>query len=256
MLSLPAPGVAQSAGDLYSTDNIIGKMRYVPTGVFTQGSPTNEPGRNPDENQFSHFLTKNIAVMETAVTRQMWADLRAAQPSLPADTSGSGGAAGWDKNLCVTWYHAVLYANLLSILNGLTPCYYKDGRFTVLVDPSNYKTGSFFCNFDANGYRLPTEGEREYFTRAGTTAVFSAGEPNYSDATYDVCTAGALPVLEAISWFCANSLNVRHDEGTRAANPWNLKDVHGVVTEWCWDFYGPYPTGNATDFRGAPSGDL
>ena len=255
ILFLQATALAQNAGDLYSTDNIVGKMRYVPAGIFTQGSPVTEPGRNPDENQFSHFLTKNIAVMETAVTVQMWADLRLVQTSLPADPSG-----GWGNDhptrpaQCVTWHHAILFANLLSIQSGLTPCYYADSRFTVLIDITNFKTGSYFCNFDANGFRLPTEGEREYFARAGTAGAFSIDEPNYSDSTYGICTAGSLPALETMSWFCANSYDGLKDVGTKNANPWNLKDAHGDVMEWCWDIYGPYPSANAADFRGAPSG--
>jgi len=245
-------GQAQTAGDLYSTDNIVGKMRYIPAGVFTQGSPTNEPGRNPDENQFSHFLSKNIAVMETAVTRQMWADLRLVQPSLPDDPSNMSCGPLPDYPVqSVTWYKSVLFANLLSIQNGLTPCYYRDSRFTVPVDPPNYKSGQFFCNFEANGYRLPTEGEREYFARAGTTGVFSIDEPNYSNATFGDCTPGLLPSLETVSWFCSTTLCCIKAAGGKNANPWNLKDVHGNVMEWCWDYYCSYPMGNVTDFRGA-----
>ena len=245
---------AQNAGDLYSTDNIVGKMRYVPAGVFMQGSPTNEPGRNPDENQFSHFLTKNIAVMETAVTRQMWADLKLVQSSLPDDRSPDWLSLA-NPIPRVTWPRAVLFANLLSIQNGLTPCYYKDSRFTVMVDPTNYMTGPYFCNFQTNGYRLPTEGEREYFTRAGTGGPFSIDEPNYTDSTASTCTAGALPALEMVSWFCATCAGIQ-PVGGKNANPWNLKDVHGNQKEWCWDLLGSYPTGNATDFLGATSGNL
>lgn len=254
LLLLPVAGRSQSAGDLYSTDNIVGKMRFVPAGVFTQGSPTNEPGRNPDENQFTHFLTKNIAVMETAVTKQMWADLKLVQTSLPPDPNNPSLYFAWDAPVhSMTWYLAILFANLLSVENGLTPCYYKDSRFTVMVDVTNYKSGGFFCNFEANGYRLPTEGEREYFARAGTTGVFSIDEPNYSEATCSVCSPGSLPSLESVSWFCTDGAMT---VGSKGANPWNLKDVHGNVMEWCWDYYGPYPANNATDFRGAALGDL
>ncbi len=34
-----------------------------------------------DETQFTHTLTRNLAVMETEITRQMWADLQAVQPT-------------------------------------------------------------------------------------------------------------------------------------------------------------------------------
>lgn len=43
--------------------------------------------------------------------------------------------------------------------------------------------------------------------------------------------------------------------GTKAANPWGLRDVHGNVWEWCWDWYQTaYPAGTATDDRGPGTG--
>ena len=60
------------AGDLVAVDNIVGVMRFVPAtgpGGFVQGSPASEAGRKADETQFTHILTRNIAVMETEVTR-------------------------------------------------------------------------------------------------------------------------------------------------------------------------------------------
>ncbi len=126
---------------------------------------------------------------------------------------------------------------------------------TVLVDPVNYQTGPYFYNLGADGYRLPTEGEREYFARAGTAGPFSVDEPNYSTETCDSCTAGILPALETVAWFCANGGSVQ-PVGTKAANPWDLKDVHGGVFEFCWDIYGSFPVTDTVDFLGAPSGFL
>ena len=65
-----------SAGQLYAVDSIVGNLRYVPAGTFTQGSPPTEPCRLSNETQFRHTLTLNLAVMETEVSRQMWADLK------------------------------------------------------------------------------------------------------------------------------------------------------------------------------------
>ena len=55
----------------------------------------------------------------------------------------------------VTWNEAVDYCNLRSRKDSLEPCYTENN-------------GKYECNFNANGYRLPTEAEWEYaFEKAG-----------------------------------------------------------------------------------------
>ncbi|MBN2383984.1 formylglycine-generating enzyme family protein [bacterium] len=246
-----------AAGELYSTDPIVGNMRYVPGGTFTQGSLTTEPCRNSDETQFNHTLTRNIAVMETEVTRQMWADLKAVRPTLPTDpTDTSSGSGMTNPAQNMSWHETVLFANLLSFTNGLTRCYYKDASFTDPVTSSNYTSGDFYCDFGANGYRLLSEGEWEYAARAGTGTPFSCNETNYTSGNCgdDSCTEGTLPTLEQYAVFCANRPpTYSAPVGSKLANPWNLKDMHGNVWEWCWDWEGTYP-GDMTDYTGPGSG--
>ena len=98
---LMAPPVAQQKnclpanpkeppGSLYAVDSIVGNLRYAPGGTFIQGSPDMEACRSiNNEDQFQHTLTKNLAVMETEVNRQMWADLKAVQPNLPVDPTNT-----------------------------------------------------------------------------------------------------------------------------------------------------------------------
>ena len=242
-------------GTLYDTDTIVGKLYRVNAGTFTQGVPSTEVGYS-GEIQFQHTLTKNLAVMETEVTRQMWADLRAAQ-TLPVDPTCTGWGSGMTNPVqCVRWYEAVLFANQLSVQRGLGPVYFADAGFGTVINFTNYGSDSVYAKWDANGYRLPTEGEWEYFARAGTTGPFSINEPAYSSSTYQSCTAGALAQLESVAWFCANAGSTTHPVGSKAANPWGLKDVHGNVWEWCWDWWGSYPGSSQTDFRGALMGSV
>jgi len=245
-----------TAGDLYTTDSIVGRLRYVPAGTFIQGTPMSEAGRNSDETQFTHTLTKNLAVMETEVTRQMWADLKAAPGStLPEDPSYTGYGAGMRNSVQnVDWSVTLLFANLLSLQQGLRPAYWADAAFTVPVDATNYTWTYLYCDWGVTGYRLPSEGEWEYFARAGTTGPFSVVEPAYNDYTKNSCDGSVLPALAGVAWYCANWGGVMHEAGAKSANPWNLKDVHGNMFEWVWDSYAPYPTGSVVDYRGVGPG--
>jgi len=242
-------------GMLWATDLIVGKLYRVHAGIFTQGTPADEVGHQSKEGpQFQHTLTKNIAVMETEVSRQMWDNLRSTQPSLPAYPSyfSSGNSLPVER---VNWYQTILFANLLSLQNGLQRVYYKDSSFRIPVTSSNFQFGTIYADWNANGYRLPTEGEWEYFARAGTTGPFSITASAYNSSTYIICTSGVLPALESVAWFCANSESTSHPVGSKASNPWGLKDVHGNVWEWCWDWWGGgYPSSSQTDYRGPSNG--
>lgn len=248
-----------AAGDFYQVDRIVGVLRFVPAGTFTQGSPADEPCRQSDETQFSHTLTRNLAVMETEVTRQMWADLRSVQPDLPADPSSHTGSASLPVQ-DVSWQQAVLFANLLSVQSGLAPCYYVDGWLTQPLDATNYTGGAYFCDFFAGGYRLPTEGEWEYFCRAGSVHPFGVKDSSYSAANCFTCTPSGLTDMMAAVVFCANSGGQPAVVGSKNPNSWGLYDVHGNVAEWCWDLLDDmdpaYPAGQVFDHWGAMTGNF
>ena len=84
-------------------------------------------------------------------------------------------------------------------------------------------------------YTLPTEAQREYGCRAGTTGTY-AGD------------------LDAMAWYEPNSGGTTHPVGTKEPNAWGLYDMHGNVWEWCLNWGGAYPGGEVTNPMGPPSG--
>lgn len=233
----------------------VGTMWSITGDSFMQGSPVDEPCHEEREAQFDHLLTRNIAVMETEVSRQMWADLKGYQPTLPVDPSDldkSPTMAHPAQRL--TWYHTLLFSNLLSLQNGLTRCYYTDPEFTIPIVFANYTDGPFYCDFNANGYRLPTEGEWEFVCRAGSTGPFCCSESNFVNGYCYACAPGTFPTLEQYASFCGiNNDAIVEPVGIKLPNQWGLKDVHGNVYEWCWDWYGDYPA-SAMNYSGPETG--
>ena len=192
------------------------KMVLLAAGEFTMGSDNGQDDERP-----ARGVTVDAFYMDKyEVTQAAYRHLMGTIPptKTPAD----------DKPVQqVTWLQAVQYCNTRSLREGLQPCY----------DVATLK-----CNFDANGYRLPTEAEWEYACRAGTMGDYFFGS--------DVRD------LRDCAWFRDNARKTTHPAGRKQPNAWGLHDMQGNVSEWCNDHYdeGYYRKGENLNPRGPASG--
>jgi formylglycine-generating enzyme required for sulfatase activity len=187
------------------------EMVVVPEGSFVMGSPDNEPDRSKHEGpQHRVRIGKPFAVGRLAVTFAEWDACEAA--------GGCGGYIpqdqGWGRGdlpvINVSWNDAKAYVSWLA-----------------------KKTGQ--------PYRLLSEAEREYATRAGTTTPFWWGASiTPEQAHYDV-SAEAYNGGGSKGEYRQKTLPVKSFK----PNPWGLYQVHGNVWEWvedCWhDSYSGAP---------------
>ena len=229
---------ALKPGDVFKECDACPEMVVVRSGEFTMGSPASEPGRYKDEgptrkvairqmlaisryavrlDEFSAFVAASGHVMEPgcrAVVVDSWVEsprLSYTDPGFPQEASHPA--------VCLSWNDAKAYTGWLASRTG-------------------------------RGYRLPSEAEREYVTRAGTSTVFWWGndiEPRQANYDWRIGLTPKSRLGEPI-------------QGTMPVNafdpnPWGIYQVHGNVREWVEDCWNESLSGAPSDGSAWLTGD-
>lgn len=198
------------------------EMVLVQPGSFEMGSAS---GRADEQPVHQVTITRAFSIGTTMVTFDEYDRFCADTGRSKADDGGRGRGALPVIN--VTWYDAAAYCNWLSESHGLTPCYSGSGK-------------TIQCDFDASGYRLPTEAEWEYAARGGPLS-------------HGYLYAGSDDPDE-VAWYEANSGDQIHPVGQKKPNELGLYDTCGNLFEWVWDWYGDdyYASSPGEDPQGPP----
>jgi formylglycine-generating enzyme required for sulfatase activity len=214
-------------GDRFKECETCPEMVVIPRGDFSMGSTPAQPGHEADEAPVRKVtFTTRIAVARHAVSVAEFETFVALSGYRPGAGCRVFESGAWRER------------NELSFRE---PGFAQTASHPVVcVNWSDAKAFTDWMSARMNAeYRLPTEAEREYFTRAGSATAFWWGnEIEPGRAAYDW------------SAVLGNSPRAEPKRGTHpvnafSPNPWGLYQVHGNVSEWvedCWN----------NSYRGAP----
>ena len=205
---------------------VVQRLRWIPPGEFTMGSPEDEPGRDDDEGpQHRVKLTQGYWLFDTPVTQALWLSVTAENPSEFQSSNRPVENISFDD-----------VKKFLTVINERHP---------------------------GLELALPTEAQWEYACRAGVEHATYAGPIdikgiNNAPVLNDIAWYGGnssdgfeLDHGEDCSEWEEKAIEGEqagsHPVAKKSANKWGLYDMLGNVWEWCADDMRDYKNDDITD---------
>ena len=231
--------------DCVGNKSVIKEVRIPAANKIGQDN-TFIAGRKIYSTQYSPLIVSDHEVTQKEYEQYMtWHGEQQQDSDLkPSDSKGKGDNY---PAYYVNWYEAIMYCNLRSIAEGLTPVYYLGddvnnyniaqwGVSEIASISRNDKNYYYYNATDANetldnvkenpaanGWRLPKSNERRYFAqRADLDDYTYVGTNSYSE-------------IAAYAWYNDNSGSKTHEVKTTTKNNGTgceLYDIMGNVGEW------------------------
>ncbi len=239
---------SEVVSEYYSFEEIglLGGMVYIPGGTFNMGNTSGHLiGEHERDAEPVHTVTvSQFMIGRYEITQGEFEELMGDNPATDPADADLPYCNTWYEGAGFSWHEALMYCNLRSMAEGLTPVYTMFGS----TDPGDWIETDLpywdiplsspwnnpICNWNANGYRLPTEAEWEFAARGG------ANTPDFRYSGSDN--------PDEVAWYRFNSgwdLEGGMDDpdwgikevGTKAPNALGIYDMSGNAPEWCWDKY-------------------
>jgi formylglycine-generating enzyme required for sulfatase activity len=239
-------------------------MVYVPAG-FSFNSYGNHAGSSS-----AKVFSNGFFMDKTEISKATW-DTVKAWASTNGYTFDNVGLATDNTHpvVGVSWYDAVKWCNARSQMEGLAPVYFTDATRSTVYKAGTVIVSGTFCNWSADGYRLPTRAEWSKAAWGGSTSG-PYYWPSYYGSGSEIINFGHANIFfnygeRSTQWdFAATSpgptrIFTQGNYGTTPVGYYNgsqvitglalgvtvndmkngfgLYDMAGNAAEWLWDSY-------------------